>query len=64
MIKELFIVHHINGGFIKKHVSNNNNKRLIYTDPERPGSHNIQSTTPSVLISPSLHTGLDLKDER
>ena len=55
-------------GFIKKYISNNNNKRLIYTDPERPReevtAEHFRSTTPSVLISPSLHTGLDLKDER
>ena len=54
--------------FIEKYISPNNNKRLIYTDPERPReevtAEHFRSTKPSVLISPSLHTGLDLKDER
>ena len=54
--------------FIEKYISPNNNKRLIYTDPERPReevtAEHFRSTKPSVLISPSLHTGLDLKDEQ
>lgn len=54
--------------FIEKYISDNNKRRLIYTDPERPReevtTEHFRSTRPSVLISPSLHTGLDLKDER
>ncbi len=54
--------------FIEKYINPNNIKRLIYTDPERPReevtAEHFRSTKPSVLISPSLHTGLDLKDER
>jgi ATP-dependent DNA helicase DinG len=54
--------------FIEKYISHDNKRRLIYTDPERPReevtAEHFRSTRPSVLISPSLHTGLDLKDER
>jgi ATP-dependent DNA helicase DinG len=54
--------------FIDKHISSDNKRRLLYTDPERPReevtTEHFRSTRPSVLISPSLHTGLDLKDER
>ena len=55
-------------GFIRKYICNNNGKRLICTDPERPREEvmieHLTSTMPTVLISPSLHTGLDLKDEQ
>jgi ATP-dependent DNA helicase DinG len=54
--------------FIEKYISPDNNKRMIYTDPDRPReevtAEHFRSTEPTVLISPSLHTGLDLKDER
>jgi len=54
--------------FIQKYISNDNRIRLIYTDPERPReevtSEHFKSTRPTVLISPSLHTGLDLKNQR
>ncbi|HEY7079635.1 MAG TPA: helicase C-terminal domain-containing protein, partial [Nitrososphaeraceae archaeon] len=54
--------------FIKENVSQINARRLLVTDPEVQRddviSEHMKSTTkPTVLISPSLHTGLDLKDE-
>ncbi len=53
--------------FIKENLSNENARRLLITDPEIQRDEIIsQHTTtskPSVLISPSLHTGLDLKDD-
>ena len=52
--------------FIRDNISKENSRRLIESDPERPRikviEDHIQSSKPSVLISPSLHTGLDLKD--
>ena len=61
--------------FIKSFLSEQNQRRLISTDPEIPRDeiitkhyHNENSAykekANSVLISPSLHTGLDLKDEQ
>lgn len=56
--------------FIEKYISTENKRRLILTDPEkfdgRDGviMEHINTEKPTVLISPSLHTGLDLKDER
>jgi Rad3-related DNA helicase len=56
--------------FIEKYISRENKRRLILTDPERFNSRDeviaehFTSTRPTVLISPSLHTGLDLKNER
>ena len=54
--------------FIQKYISKDNRVRLINTDPEKPREQVTEehfiSTRPTVLISPSLHTGLDLKDER
>jgi ATP-dependent DNA helicase DinG len=53
--------------FIKDNISQENARRLIVTDPEIQRDEVIQehinSVKPTVLISPSLHTGLDLKDE-
>ncbi len=53
--------------FIKENISKENARRLIITDPEIQRDEvifqHISTTKPTVLISPSLHTGLDLKDE-
>lgn len=54
--------------FIKENISQTNARRLIVTDPEIQRDdvifqHTKTPTKPTVLISPSLHTGLDLKDE-
>ena len=53
--------------FIKDNISKENARRLVVTDPEIQREEVIQehinSIKPTVLISPSLHTGLDLKDE-
>jgi Rad3-related DNA helicase len=52
--------------FIKYNISKENARRLLITDPEIQRDEIIfqhtSTTKPSVLISPSLHTGLDLKD--
>ncbi len=52
--------------FIKENLSKMNSRRLILTDPEIERDEVIkehsESKKPTVLISPSLHTGLDLKD--
>ena len=52
--------------FIKDNLSKTNSRRLILTDPEIQRDEVIrehsESKKPTVLISPSLHTGLDLKD--
>ena len=54
--------------FIKENISNTNARRLLVTDPEIQRDkvifeHTKSTGKPTVLISPSLHTGLDLKDE-
>jgi Rad3-related DNA helicase len=53
--------------FIKENISKENARRLLVTDPEIQRDEVIfqhtSTTKPTVLISPSLHTGLDLKDE-
>jgi ATP-dependent DNA helicase DinG len=53
--------------FIKENVSQENTRRMIVTDPEIQRDEvlkqHIDSIKPTVLISPSLHTGLNLKDE-
>ena len=54
--------------FIKENISQINARRLLVTDPEIQRDdvifeHTKSTTKPTVLISPSLHTGLDLKDE-
>jgi ATP-dependent DNA helicase DinG len=54
--------------FIKENISETNTRRLIVTDPEIQRDevifqHTKTTMKPTVLISPSLHTGLDLKDE-
>jgi ATP-dependent DNA helicase DinG len=52
--------------FIRENLSKMNSRRLILTDPEIDRDEVIKEHTesrkPTVLISPSLHTGLDLKD--
>ena len=53
--------------FIKENLSKENSRRLLVTDPEIQRdeiiSQHIAASKPTVLISPSLHTGLDLKDD-
>jgi ATP-dependent DNA helicase DinG len=53
--------------FIKENICQDNARRLLVTDPEIQRDEVIQehinSVKPTVLISPSLHTGLDLKGE-
>jgi ATP-dependent DNA helicase DinG len=54
--------------FIKDNLSKENSRRLIVTDPEIQREEVIEQhikakEKPTVLISPSLNTGLDLKDE-
>jgi ATP-dependent DNA helicase DinG len=54
--------------FIKENISQTNARRLLVTDPEIQRDevifqHTNSTIKPTVLISPSLHTGLDLKDE-
>ena len=53
--------------FIRENVSQKNARRLIVTDPDLQRDEvlkqHIDSIKPTVLISPSLHTGLDLKDD-
>ncbi|MGA8083365.1 MAG: helicase C-terminal domain-containing protein [Candidatus Nitrosopolaris sp.] len=51
--------------FIKENISEINKRRLLQTDPEIPRDEvitkHVNSTEPTVLISPSLYMGLDLK---
>ena len=53
--------------FIKENISKDNRRRLLETDPEiqrdETIKEHINATRPTVLISPSLHLGLDLKDD-
>ena len=53
--------------FIKENLSKENTRRLLVTDPEIQRDEIISQHTsnpkPTVPISPSLHTGLDLKDD-
>jgi ATP-dependent DNA helicase DinG len=53
--------------FIKENIPQDNARRLLVTDPEIQRDEVIQehinSVKPTVLISPSLHTVLDLKGE-
>jgi ATP-dependent DNA helicase DinG len=53
--------------FIKNNISKGNARRLIVTDPEIQREEVVQehfyAKKPTVLISPSLHTGLDLKED-
>jgi ATP-dependent DNA helicase DinG len=53
--------------FIKENIPQDNARRLLVTDPEIQRDEVIQehinSVKPTVLISPSLHTGLDLKGD-
>ena len=52
--------------FIKENISQANRRRLLLTDPDIQRdeviAEHVGSIKPTVLISPSLHTGLDLKD--
>jgi len=52
--------------FIKENISQENARRLLVTDPEIQRDEVLfqhkATPKPTVLISPSLHTGLDLKD--
>jgi ATP-dependent DNA helicase DinG len=56
---------HLN--FIKQNISKLNQRRLLETNPvlERDEiiNEHFKSSKPTVLISPSLHLGLDLKDD-
>jgi ATP-dependent DNA helicase DinG len=53
--------------FIRENVSKDNRRRLLETNPEVQRdeiiSEHINATKPTVLISPSLQLGLDLKDD-
>jgi len=53
--------------FIKENISQTNIRRLLVTDPEIPRddviAEHTNSLKPTVLISPLLHMGLDLKDD-
>ena len=53
--------------FIKQNISETNKRRLLETHPEIQRDEviakHINSTEPTVLISPSLYMGLDLKDD-
>jgi Rad3-related DNA helicase len=53
--------------FIRENISQPNVRRLLITDPEIQRDEVIKEHTdsmkPTVLISPSLHLGLDLKDD-
>jgi Rad3-related DNA helicase len=52
--------------FIKENISEINKRRVLVTDPEiqreEVVEEHVNSTKPTVLMSPSLHMGLDLKD--
>jgi Rad3-related DNA helicase len=52
--------------FIKENISQENARRLLVTDPEIQRDEvlfqHMSTPKPTVLISPSLHTGLDLRD--
>jgi len=53
--------------FIEDNISRDNSQRLLVTDPhirrEEVIAEHISSAKPTVLISPSLNIGIDLKDE-
>jgi hypothetical protein len=53
--------------FIKENISETNKRTLIMTDPkisrDEVITEHVHSTKPTVLISPSLYLGLDLKDD-
>ena len=53
--------------FIRETISKENRRRLLETDPQVQRDEIIEehfkTTKPTVLISPSLHLGLDLKDD-
>jgi Rad3-related DNA helicase len=53
--------------FINENISEINRRRLLVTDPEVQRDEvieeHVNTTKPTVLISPSLHLGLDLKDD-
>ncbi|MGH3452742.1 MAG: helicase C-terminal domain-containing protein, partial [Haloechinothrix sp.] len=58
---------YVQNNFIIKNLSEQNADRLISTDPYIPReeiiSKHIKSNEPTVLISPSLYMGIDLKDD-
>jgi len=53
--------------FIKENISQSNKSRLLETHPDIPRDEviakHVNSIKPTVLISPSLYLGLDLKDD-
>lgn len=53
--------------FIKENISQDNVQRLLVTDPDIQRevviAEHIKSIKPTVIISPSLHTGIDLTDD-
>ena len=53
--------------FIKQNISEINKRRLLQTDPDIPRDEiiakHVNSIKPTLLISPSLYMGLDLKDD-
>jgi Rad3-related DNA helicase len=53
--------------FIKENISQSNRCRLLKTDPKIPRdeaiTEHVNNIKPTVLISPSLYIGLDLKDD-
>jgi ATP-dependent DNA helicase DinG len=53
--------------FIKENISQTNKRRLLRTDPKVPRdeviTEHVNSTKPTILISPSFYIGLDLKDD-
>ena len=53
--------------FIKENISEDNSNRLLVTDPdiqrEDVIAEHTNSIEPTVIISPSFHIGIDLKDE-
>jgi Rad3-related DNA helicase len=53
--------------FIKQNISKPNQRRLLETNPDVERDEiideHLKSSKPTVLISPSLHLGLDLKDD-
>jgi ATP-dependent DNA helicase DinG len=53
--------------FIKQNISQTNRYRLLETNPDIPRgeviAEHVDTIKPTVLISPSLYIGLDLKDD-
>jgi len=61
------IIHTSGIEFHQRNISQPNARRLLVTDPDIQRdeviSQHANAIKPTVLISPSLHTGLDLKNE-